>query len=224
VEATKTHTGNLKPLFFQENKDRYAAYLDKIIHIVVDDFPKTTDPWVRERFQRDAIARGYKRLSLTPSDWLIISDVDEIPNPQILQNISSIKKGYYSLCQDLYYYTLQHYVCAWYHAKLCTYDVFQDIQSTEKIRMSTPTNGIIQKGGWHLSYFGDATFICNKLSQFAHQEDYVQKANNSQIVIEKLQKGENLFNDEKFTFIPLDENSNLPPNHEFIISRFVGYQ
>ena len=39
VEATHTHVGNPKPLFFQENKELFAPYLHKIIHIVVDDFP-----------------------------------------------------------------------------------------------------------------------------------------------------------------------------------------
>jgi hypothetical protein len=30
------------------------------------------------------------------------------------------------------------------------------------------SNYLIQKGGWHLSYFGDISFIRNKLLNFAH--------------------------------------------------------
>lgn len=41
VEATKTFSGNPKPLYFQENKDRYSKFLHKIIHVVVDDLPDT---------------------------------------------------------------------------------------------------------------------------------------------------------------------------------------
>ncbi|MHB1696717.1 MAG: hypothetical protein ACYCSQ_01205 [bacterium] len=38
VEATKTHQGKEKPLFYDKNKDSFKKFRDKIIHIVVD-FP-----------------------------------------------------------------------------------------------------------------------------------------------------------------------------------------
>ena len=38
VEATKTHQGKEKPLFYNENKDRFEKFKDKIIHVIVD-FP-----------------------------------------------------------------------------------------------------------------------------------------------------------------------------------------
>ena len=36
VEATKTYQGKEKPLFYNENKDKFAKFQDKIIHIIVD--------------------------------------------------------------------------------------------------------------------------------------------------------------------------------------------
>ena len=38
VEATHTHIGKEKPLFYQENKHLFEKFNDKIIHVVVDDF------------------------------------------------------------------------------------------------------------------------------------------------------------------------------------------
>ena len=38
VEASKTHQGKEKPLFYNENKDRFKKFQDKIIHVIVD-FP-----------------------------------------------------------------------------------------------------------------------------------------------------------------------------------------
>jgi len=38
VEATQTFTGRPKPLYYKENAARFAAFADRIIHVVVDDF------------------------------------------------------------------------------------------------------------------------------------------------------------------------------------------
>ena len=39
VEATRTHTGKPKPLYFADNRKRYDRYAHKIIHVVADDLP-----------------------------------------------------------------------------------------------------------------------------------------------------------------------------------------
>ncbi|HXP48954.1 MAG TPA: hypothetical protein VN922_03315, partial [Bacteroidia bacterium] len=40
VEATRTHQGKEKPLYYNENKTRYVAFADRIIHIIIDTFPE----------------------------------------------------------------------------------------------------------------------------------------------------------------------------------------
>lgn len=40
MEATKTFSGLDKPLYYNENKERFSKFADKIIHIVVDDTPE----------------------------------------------------------------------------------------------------------------------------------------------------------------------------------------
>src|SRR3989344_1716902 len=52
VESTVTFQGNPKPLYFQENKQRFAPFLDKIIHVVVSDTPTEGSAWDREHYQR----------------------------------------------------------------------------------------------------------------------------------------------------------------------------
>ena len=39
VEAVRRHSGEPKELYFEKNKQRFAPFLDKIIHVVVDDEP-----------------------------------------------------------------------------------------------------------------------------------------------------------------------------------------
>ena len=92
VEATTTFVGNNKELYFKNNKNMFSNYLDKVIHIIVDDMPKDENPWVDEKFQRNCIQRGIKKLKLKDDDILIISDCDEIINTKVLLDTSKIKK------------------------------------------------------------------------------------------------------------------------------------
>jgi beta-1,4-mannosyl-glycoprotein beta-1,4-N-acetylglucosaminyltransferase len=86
VEATRTHMNKPKPLFFHEGRARFVDFSDKIIHIVVRDLPEDSNPWVLDRFQRNCIARGLN--NCRPDDWLLVSDVDEIPRAALVQKIS----------------------------------------------------------------------------------------------------------------------------------------
>lgn len=85
VEAPRTFTNKPKPLYFQEAADRYAAYADKIVHVITEDPPAFVDSaWTREYHQRDQGVRGLSGLC-APDDLVLISDVDEIVDPAALE-------------------------------------------------------------------------------------------------------------------------------------------
>jgi hypothetical protein len=86
VEATQTHTNQPKPLHYQENRARFTAFHDKIIHVIVDDLPQSSDPWIPENFQRNAIARGLT--DCRPDDFVLVSDLDEIPRAATVEKMS----------------------------------------------------------------------------------------------------------------------------------------
>lgn len=90
VEATKTHSGEKKELFFERNRDRFSNFSNKIIHIIVDDLPeiKNGDRWLLENFQRDAIMRGLSGCG--GNDIIVISDLDEIPRLDEGSNLKTI--------------------------------------------------------------------------------------------------------------------------------------
>jgi beta-1,4-mannosyl-glycoprotein beta-1,4-N-acetylglucosaminyltransferase len=90
VEATTTFSGEKKPLYFQQNKEKFNAYSNKIIHVVVNDMPKPLngDRWPVEEFQRNCIIRGLS--NCTDKDIILISDVDEIPSKENILKISEI--------------------------------------------------------------------------------------------------------------------------------------
>jgi beta-1,4-mannosyl-glycoprotein beta-1,4-N-acetylglucosaminyltransferase len=86
VEATRTFTNKPKPLYFQENRARFAAFENKLVHVVVADLPDSSDAWVVERFQRNAIGHGLR--DCRPDDWVLVSDLDEIPRASVVEKMS----------------------------------------------------------------------------------------------------------------------------------------
>ena len=195
VESTHTFMGNEKKLFFQENKQNFEKFLDKIIHIVVDDFPhknpniniKNNEQWVNENYQRKQIKRGIEEINMNMEDVIIVSDLDEIPNPLLLKKIKDkeIMIGIARLEMDFYYYNLySRFENKWDKPIMFTYFKQQKYNFDYNFPRNDIEAGSIKQGGWHLSYFGDSNFIKNKITEFAHQE-YNNKNFND---IEKIEK------------------------------------
>jgi beta-1,4-mannosyl-glycoprotein beta-1,4-N-acetylglucosaminyltransferase len=219
VEATTTHVGNKKELYYQNNKEQFAEFQDKIIHIVVDDMPNSENSWDREKHQRRCISRGFSKIQMNDDDILIISDLDEIPNPETIlklkdTGISTLS----SLKQHLYYYNLTTYVTdSWLHPVVLTYKQLTTEYNGDTNCVRGNGNGIIENGGWHLSYFGNENFISNKLKNFAHTEFSSDNFTDLNTIQFKVQRGECVFDSSvKFNIVPLDKNMNLPPNYELL--------
>jgi len=218
VEATRTHAGNPKSLYFQDNKHLFEPYLDKIVHVVVDDMPMpprtmpprkgmlwelkrkdrerkdTTDYHMdRENYQRICISRGIQQIYLSDDDLIIVSDLDEIPNRDILH--TKLPSNICTLSQDCYNFNFTcKYRGKWTHAKILKYSAYKDNQNCHHIRM-LKNLPIIENGGWHLSYFGDAEFIANKLRNFCHKEFSGEEFTNKIRIQEKIDNGLGLFSD-----------------------------
>jgi beta-1,4-mannosyl-glycoprotein beta-1,4-N-acetylglucosaminyltransferase len=217
VEATKTYSGKDKELFYEKNKSRFQTWADKIIHVIVDDFPETNDSWVRERFQRNAIQRGLDQISLSDSDTILISDVDEIPNPKILFQQYS---GLYALYQDAYYYNLTCVVKrCWLHPRIMNWGTYLTIGFPQHCR-TNGVHGIIENGGWHLSYFGSTEFIKTKLESFSHTEYSGEHYTNTDHIKDSILTYKDLNSGRQFSKLSIQENDNLPPNHELILELF----
>lgn len=103
VEATQNHQGKEKPLYFNENKERFSKFSSKIIHVIVDKYPSNPDnnSWVLEHHQRNSIAQGLK--DCKPDDVVLISDVDEIPDPEKIKEHKD-DRGIKIFRQRMFYY------------------------------------------------------------------------------------------------------------------------
>lgn len=87
VEANKTQKGNPKEFNFEKRKDDFKKWESKIIYVKADAAPECDggDDWRIENYQRDCILQGLTRCK--PDDIILISDVDEIPKPELLADL-----------------------------------------------------------------------------------------------------------------------------------------
>jgi beta-1,4-mannosyl-glycoprotein beta-1,4-N-acetylglucosaminyltransferase len=238
VESTHTHVGKEKQLFYNENKELFKEFHSKIIHIIVDDFPfkfpnidiAKSEQWKNENFQRNAIVRGLNQLSLLDDDIIIISDLDEIPDPKILNNIIENKlviNDVYKLEQDFYYYNLNSKMAnTWYHSKIISYKKYIELiiqHNINDIRWHIPVHNIIRNAGWHLSYFGNSQFIQNKIQQFGHQEFNSEQYTNTDKIQERIDNCTDLYgrSGEQIIKISIKDNQYLPPQYETYLSQFI---
>ena len=96
AEATKDHTGKEKKLNFDINN--FPKFKDKITYVVVDDMPINLKyykkDWpvnhLRDQHQRNALSKGYKNCS--DEDLIMISDIDEIPDPNKIKEFKISNK------------------------------------------------------------------------------------------------------------------------------------
>jgi beta-1,4-mannosyl-glycoprotein beta-1,4-N-acetylglucosaminyltransferase len=205
VESTKTHQGNPKPLYFEENKNRFAKFLHKVIHVVVDDMPQTQDPWVRENYQRNCIYRGIQNCK--PNDIIILADVDEIPRADVIRNYN-INMGLTCIETKMFYYKLNYLLEGiWYKLRIFPFSAItnSDIQQFRG-KHDYDYKSIIPNGGWHFSFLGDNNHIKQKLESYGHIEynnDYVKNDANINNAINNAVDvlGRNI----KMSVVPIDE-------------------
>lgn len=171
AESTRTHTGLPKPLYFQENRERFAQWQDKIVHVAVEDFPPAESDaddhiWWREREQRRALARGLD--GVQPGDTLLLSDCDEIPHPDAVRHVDEpehlrcemhvgrLNWRWPGGAEDGY--TI---------SRLFPVEALWNLGNLEAVRMQSWGSRPDTAVGWHLSYMAN---VEEKLAGFAHQE------------------------------------------------------
>ncbi|MCL6096010.1 MAG: hypothetical protein M1519_09350 [Actinobacteria bacterium] len=172
VEANLTYRGDPKPLWFDQNKEKFLPFMDKIVHVVADLSNGSGSAWQREAAQRDAALSTLRTAS--PEDLILSCDLDEIPDVNKLQAIlDATKDGPVALGMAAYYYTLNWRApFVWRHPKALR---ARDLPSSlSRLRMVDQYRWsalpMIADAGWHLTYFGGKQAVHEKLKAFAHAE------------------------------------------------------
>jgi len=181
VEAPFTFTGKPKPLYFLENKQKFAWAMDKIEHVLVDFQPQVDNPWWNESAQRNNIELGLHNTN--PSDIILISDVDEIPNIDGLNRACTWVKEHHApatLTLDKCYYKLNNFMVgqepgcephpAWNMFVISPRHHLRNKRPQELRNAHNSLFNIDGVNGWHFSFIGDSDIITEKIQAFSHTE------------------------------------------------------
>ena len=232
IESKYNHKGDERQPLFNINK--FDKFRDKIIYILKSDIPEgiekiqTSDnedeiyrksifnAWKRENLQRNQIMDGI--LDADKDDWIIVSDLDEIPNLEEI-NLNKIEKKFIFFEQHMIYYKfnlkLENFI--WFGSKACKFKNLKSPQwlrdiKTKKFpwwRIDTMFSKkkyrdihFVKNGGWHFSYLKNPKDIEKKLKSYLHHIDY----DKNPLGVEKIK---NIINEKKAIYdLKVDQRKN----------------
>lgn len=229
-EATVTFSGEPKELCFEKNKELFAEFLPKIEYIVVDDSPADITTHLRDKFQKNALVKGLG--NATDEDIIILSDVDEIPDPETLKRVIrefDPDKIYHFAQRMFYCYLNMEEVSGkllsitgefpgvkrklWLGTKVFSKKKIpkDGIIELREASVSSPEAVRVENGGWHFGYMGSsgeknvAKRIGTKVVAAAHQEY------NDEVLLEeaadRLLLGQDMFGREaSFKRVEIDDS------------------
>ena len=233
-ESNYTHSGKLKPYYFDEIVDDIPEDIRrKIIRIKYEpdvskfNFPQKVDEcdysnshWKLEREQRNHITTELSRFS--PDDILMVSDADEIPNKQIVKNLTDqiTEDSIFTSKCKMFYYNFKTFVHDEWNGtvftKIKTYLKF----GSEYFRGDNQNFfNRIEDGGWHFSYFGDAERIKVKLQSFAHQEFNKDDIISDRNIINSIKNKKYLLN-KNYNFVDYNFGNFSEDIKKFIVEYF----
>jgi beta-1,4-mannosyl-glycoprotein beta-1,4-N-acetylglucosaminyltransferase len=178
VEGNRTWQDNPKKFKLKLNK--LKKFKKKIIYIRVTDFPKSKNPWIRENFQRNSIMRGL--IKANKNDLIMISDLDEIPNPSAIKYFDS-KMRYAVFKQNHYHYKFNLQSEAqpsWHGTRVCTKKYLKSPQWLRELKFKIRPfwridkfrlNNIIDRGGWHFCNLKSPKQLVYKYKNLCETDD-----------------------------------------------------
>jgi len=221
TEGDMTFSGLPKESHFLNNKERFAKWEDKIILNQIN-IPECESPWHREIYSRNAMVN----LDIFNDDDLIImSDGDEIPNPEILDQASEWVSDdtHFTFEQSCYAYWMNNlYSNKWFGTRAATYK-YVNSTTVDDIREGTEdeskiTGSIITNGGWHFTYLGNEDHIRQKINSFCDRHFDVPEVTEN--ISKNLEGGTDVLNRTHITYSTVDLDDSFP---QYIIDNQEKY-
>ena len=198
VEGNKTWQNNSKKLRFDVNN--FQKFKSKIIYVPVDDMPDGDNPYIRENFQRNCISRGIKNAD--ENDLIIVSDLDEIPNPLALGKFK--KKMKYAVFKQMHFYykfNLQStFHPNWFGSRVCIKKFLKSPQWLRNLKFKKrpwwridkmSLNNILSDGGWHFCNLKNPQNLLYKYKNLCETNDpyvFKEKIDSKHLNIDEIEK------------------------------------
>ena len=209
LESKETHQGQSKKLNF--NINRFKKFKKKINYFVLDKIEivpnyKPHKPCsighIRDQHQRNYLANCIT--DAQTSDWIMISDIDEIPNPNKIFDFNPKKK--FAIFEQRHFNYKLNLInttrTKWFGTRICVkkfltspQELRNEIDKTTFFkRIFFGKNQIIKNGGWHFSYIKNAKGIQKKIKAFAHIEENIKSNTNLDNIKYKIKNNLDIFN------------------------------
>lgn len=180
TESPVTFSGINKPLYFEENKERFKDF--NIVHTVYDETISCI-PMERERRQKQYNLDYAFDNIFRPGDVMIQGDCDEIPKAEVIKNTLGEDWQSARLVMTLFYYYMN---CRETGGKKRLYKNSRLLRPDGRIKYNAgqtdKTDMVCWDAGWHFSYLGD---IRSKLKSWGHADQYDKPPFNTVAHIEK---------------------------------------
>ena len=233
VEGNRTWQNNSKELKFDISK--YEKFKNRIIYIKVTDLPDGRDPYLRENHQRNSILKGL--INSNDQDIIIISDLDEIPNPEVFKNFKKEMRFAVFKQKHFYYkFNLQsknnpH----WLGSRICLKEYLVSPQWLRDLKFKKRPfwrldkfrlNNIIENGGWHFCNLKKPESLLYKYKNLCETDDPIhfnEKIDEKYLNIEEIKKRINEGQDiigRKDNFIKVNLDNSFP---KFLINNQSFY-
>lgn len=218
AESNLTHSGESKPYYFEENRKRFEPWLHKIMYIPLKQsveglsfntneiaYNPGSASWKLENEQRNALSAA--AVLAGNSDLVIVSDLDEIPDPALLQKMKAPDEPEaLSMLFHYYFFNCQNtgHERWWNGSIIISSKKFKEI-TPQTLRDNRNNYKRINKGGWHFSYLGGIEKIKQKIRSFAHTEFNKDEYLQDEYLLKAINNGEDIFKRQgmAFTFVSL---------------------
>lgn len=222
VEATRTYRKKKKNCVYKTHADMFEGFNSKIIHVIVDDMPNSSNAWDLEYHLRNSIMRGVSHCN--DDDIILISDVDEIPRKAAVRSlISQIRDEFVTLHMPLYYYYLNCKLPAdWCGTVVTRYELLKQ-SAPQFLKTNKEYFRGIPDAGWHFSYLGGIDRIVEKIAT-ATTVDYDTAYHKDQKRLELcLRSGKDLYERQGMDGVFVEIDDTYPETITKNLSRFRPY-
>lgn len=203
AESPYTFTGKEKPLYFSENRKRFAGFnIEPVIYTPLASY----HPMEFERHQKQ-FALDAAFWIMSEGDVLISGDVDEIPKASVIEMALQDEWQSAGLVMTLYYYFM--------NCRSTKKKVRRDSRLVKfagrfdyNLKQNDPVEQLYYDAGWHFSFLGD---VKEKIAAWGHAPEYDKPPFNDPAHIrECIENGKDVFMRRGMGFEYLDDLGYLP--------------
>ena len=250
-ESRWAFSGMEKGLYYRDNKERFKKFEDKIIYTEIPDPTESQLDEISKKYniggyptyQRDVYQKNSIKTVLeehcNDDDIIIWSDLDEVPNPEVLEELDSFysPENVYNFAQDNYQAALNWFETTgtilsqtpdfeygeekprWVGTKMLSFSKLKKYTLTEMRRpLSSEINMRIYPGGWHWSSVGSPEKgtmeqrIMMKMKTSAHREVF-DNPNLVKIISKQIAEDKSPIGQENAAYTTIEFNEDNYPEY-----------